>query len=231
MDDVDAPAHPPSGPPTPAAATSASTIGAFDRRSILLGSLALATLAACKRDEPGGSDGGLTVSTSPPTEAPTTARAAFLPVMVAIADRLVPADETGPGAKDVDVAAFFGRVFDDPRLGTLHPLLKRGCAFLMKAARAEGNKAFVDLDVAAQDDLLLRLSENQMRPDGFHGPTFVRVMLALTLEGFLGDPRHGGNKDGVGWRVVGFSPEGRAQGLALAAPSPSSSPSGLKVVP
>jgi hypothetical protein len=63
-----------------------------------------------------------------------------------------------------------------------------------------------------------------MRPDGFAGPTFVRVALALTLEGFLGDPRHGGNKDGIGWRFVGHSPDGRAAGLAL-------SPPGLKVVP
>ncbi len=200
-----------------------ASAGAFDRRSILLGSLALATLAACKKDEPTSTDAGLTVSSDQP--APTNAREAFVPVMVAIADRLVPHDETGPGARDANVGAFFALVFDDDRLGTVHPLLKRGCAFLMKAARLEKQAAFVDLDAAAQDDLLTRLSENQMRPDGFHGPTFVRVMLALTLEGFLGDPRHGGNKDGVGWGFVGFSPDSRAAGLALPVAA------GLQVVP
>jgi len=193
----------------PAPAT--STAGAFDRRSALLGSFALAAFAACKAAE-----GPPEPKKEPPKE-PDAAKGAdaFLPVMVAIADRLLPADASGPGAKDVDVAAFFDKVMKDDRLGTIQPLLKRGCAFLMKAAHAEANVAFTALDAAAADDLLLRLSENKMRPDGFQGPTFVRVMLALTLEGYLGDPRHGGNKGGLGWRTLGFSTDGRAQGLAL----------------
>ena len=28
--------------------------------------------------------------------------------------------------------------------------------------------------------------------------------MVLTLEGFLGDPSYGGNKDQVGWALVGF---------------------------
>lgn len=197
-DDVSAPAHSP---------------GAFDRRSALIGSFALAVLAACTPDEKKvapAADAG--AEKAPP---PANAKTAFLPVMVAIADRLFPKDDSGPGAAALDVGAFFDKVLDDARLGTVHPLLKRGCAFLMKAAQVEAHKPFNDLDDAQKDDLLLRLSENQMRPDGFSGPTFVRVMLALTLEGVLGDPRHGGNKNTQGWATVGFSPEGRAQGLSL----------------
>ncbi len=201
MDDVIAPA------------LSMGSVGAFDRRSALIGSFALAVLAACKDEEQKTE----TPSTPPTTTAlaPTTAKAAFLPVMVSIADRLFPKDDSGPGAAALDVGAFFDKVLDDARLGTIHPLLKRGCAFLMKAAQTEAHKPFNDLDDAQKDDLLLRLSENQMRPDGFSGPTFVRVMLALTLEGVLGDPRHGGNKNEQGWATVGFSNAGRAQGLAL----------------
>ena len=195
MDDVIAP------PPS---------FGAFDRRSALVGSFALAVLAACK-DE---AKSPTTPQPSPKTN-PASSKEAFLPVMVAIADRLFPKDDSGPGAAALDVGVFFDRVLDDARLGTIHPLLKRGCAFLMKAAQTEAHKPFVDLDEAQKDDLLARLSENQMRPDGFSGPTFVRVMLALTLEGVLGDPRHGGNKDKLGWSTVGFSPDGRASGLAL----------------
>jgi gluconate 2-dehydrogenase gamma chain len=211
----------------PVAPAAFATAGAFDRRSALVGSLALAALAACQRD-------GAVVDAGPaeakaPAPEPTKAQQAFLPVMVAIADRLLPSDEAGPGAKDVDVGAFFARVFADPRLGTIHPLVKRGCAFLMKAARLEAQKSFTALDDAQRDELLLRLSENRMRPDGFHGPTFVRVMLALTLEGFLCDPRHGGNKDRQGWAVVGYSPDGRAEGLAI--PAPGAGKPGLKVVP
>ena len=184
--------------------------GAFDRRSVLVGSFGLLALGACKQDAP--SAVGVT---APPASTATNAPEAFVPVLVAVAERLLPSDDLGPGAKEADVAAFLRTVFDDQRLAGVHPLLKRGAAFLMKAARLEGDRAFTDLDDVAKDELLRRLGDNLMRPDGFHGPTFVRVMLALTLEGFLGDPRHGGNQGGLGWRVVGFSPDGRAQGLAL----------------
>jgi gluconate 2-dehydrogenase gamma chain len=34
--------------------------------------------------------------------------------------------------------------------------------------------------------------------------SFFQNLMILTLEGFLGDPAYGGNKDHVGWKVVGF---------------------------
>jgi len=222
---------------SPPAATAAepgdAPRGAFERRSVLLAGAAAAAAAVvsvgagCRRSAV-GAPGSTAVDAGPTTPStatrePPDARA-FVPVLAAIAARLVPADEHGPGAAEAGVEAFFARALVDQRLASVQPLLKRGCAFLMKAARVERGQAFVALDAAAQDDLLRRLVDGQMRPDGFTGPTFVRVALALTLEGYLGDPRHGGNKDGVGWRVVGFSPEGRAAGLSQPAP-------GLKVVP
>jgi gluconate 2-dehydrogenase gamma chain len=132
-----------------------------------------------------------------------------------MADRLVPRDEWGPGAVDADVGTFFRAIFADQRLATIHPLLKRGCSFMMRVAKAETKQAFTSLDGPSRDEIIRRLVENAMRPDGFSGPMFVRIVMALTLEGFLGDPRHGGNKDGIGWKTVGFSPEGRAQGQGL----------------
>jgi hypothetical protein len=206
-----------------------SAFGAFDRRSALVGGsvalLGLTAGAACKGDAPSKAARPRPgVSDRATGEAPLADARAFVPVLAAIAARLLPSDETGPGAADVGVDAFFARALDDQRLAAVHPLLKRGCAFLMKAARVEHDHAFVDLDAAAQDDLIRRLADGKMRPDGFSGPTFVRVALALTLEGFLGDPRHGGNKDAIGWRFVGFSPDGRVAGLAQ-------TPASLKVVP
>ena len=195
-----------------------STAGAFDRRTALSAGL-LATLAAlgcdgCD-DPPSPATTAPATSTSIPASNADRAVATFVPVLAAIAECLVPSDDLGPGAKEAELAPFFTTVFADQRLSTVTPLLKRGSAFVMKVAQAEKKMAFVALDVAARDDILRRLADNQMRPDGFSGPLFVRIVLALTLEGFLGDPRHGGNKGGVGWRAVGFSPDGRAAGLAL----------------
>ena len=34
---------------------------------------------------------------------------------------------------------------------------------------------------------------------------FFTLLLTFTLEGFFSDPVYGGNRDGVGWRFIGFS--------------------------
>jgi gluconate 2-dehydrogenase gamma chain len=192
-----------------------SSRGAFDRRTALSAGFvaALGTLACdtCAPNTPAPT------ATPPPPTAPggNQATAAFVPVLVAMAECFLPSDDLGPGAQEAELAPFFEGAFADQRLSTVVPLLKRGCAFVMKTAQQETQQAFVSLDVATRDDLLQRLANNVLRPDGFGGAIFVRVVLALTLEGFLGDPRHGGNKGGIGWRSVGFSPDSRAAGVAL----------------
>lgn len=184
-------------------------LGGLDRRTLLAGAVATAGALglSCTREP--------AAPPPPPPPRADQATETFVPVLVALAARLVPSDELGPGAADVDIGTFFRRVFADPRLSTTHPLLKRGCAFVMQLARSETKQAFTALEPAVQDEIIGRLVDNAVRPNGFSAPTFIRIVMALTLEGFLGAPRHGGNKDGLGWRAVGFSPDGRAQGLAL----------------
>ena len=41
----------------------------------------------------------------------------------------------------------------------------------------------------------------------FDGGLFFRQLMELTLEGYLSDPRYGGNRDRVGWRFIGV-PDG-----------------------
>jgi gluconate 2-dehydrogenase gamma chain len=82
---------------------------------------------------------------------------------------------------------------DDPALS----LYRSGAAALnADAARLRAGARFADLDDSQQDELLARLDE---RAD----PFFRRLVLD-TLEGFYGDPRHGGNDDAVSWRMIGF---------------------------
>jgi gluconate 2-dehydrogenase gamma chain len=127
----------------------------------------------------------------------------ILPVLVAIADRLVPADAHGPGAKEAGAAPYFEWVLADPRMKSIKSMITRGAVWVNGAARKENNVAFFDLEPARQDELLTRLADNKVRPKGFTPNAFMRVMLALTLEAFLGDPKYGGNKGEVGWKLVG----------------------------
>jgi len=48
-----------------------------------------------------------------------------------------------------------------------------------------------------QQDRILRLLEEKASP-------FFSLLVRHTMEGFYGDPRHGGNKDRAGWTMLGF---------------------------
>jgi gluconate 2-dehydrogenase gamma chain len=183
-------------------------MSAFDRRSILLGgatlvgaSLVAPALTGCP---PSASDAhGADAGKSEPSGDGAMNLADVLPILVAVADRMMPSDDLGPGAKDAGIEAFLGRTLADPRMRAIKSICTRGAVFLGRAAKKEHGKAFVELSTQLHDAYVTRLARNEVRPQGFSPQAFVRVMLALTLEGFLGDPRHGGNKDEVGWKFIG----------------------------
>jgi gluconate 2-dehydrogenase gamma chain len=178
-------------------------MGAYDRRSVLLGGVGLAS-AGIALD-------GCTKSPSdkppPPSDdaAPATEMSAaeVLPVLVAVADVLLPADELGPGVTAAGAEVYFAGILADARLKTIKSVVTRGAVWINRAARKEHNQPFFKLDAKDRDALMQRLAANKVRPNGFSPTAFVRIMLALTLEAFLGDPKHGGNKDGVGWNFIG----------------------------
>ncbi len=184
-------------------------MSAFDRRSLLLGGATLlgggALITACpKEPEPGASsskdagtadgdgdgDGQMSLDD-------------VLPTLVAICERLLPSDESGPGAREAGVDAYLRHALADPRMKAIKSMTQRGAVWVARAAKKEHGAWFVDLDDAKKDALITRLVKGEVKPKGFTPVAFVRILLALTLEAFLGDPRHGGNKDQVGWKFIG----------------------------
>lgn len=59
-----------------------------------------------------------------------------------------------------------------------------------------GADGFCALDPLQQDRVLSVLEEQ--------GSPFFFLLIKHTMEGFYGDPRHGGNKNRVGWKLLGF---------------------------
>jgi hypothetical protein len=170
------------------------SMGAFDRRSMLLASatvLAVTTIACENKN-----------NEVPKTE-PRPGPNSMVPLLVAIADRLVPTDEHGPGVKALGADAYFTQLLVDPRMKQLAPLLSRGAAFIDGAAKAATGQGFVALSEDARDEIVGRAANDQHRVNGFTPAAFVRVMVGLSLEAMLGDPRHGGNANQGGWTSVG----------------------------
>lgn len=110
----------------------------------------------------------------------------------AIAARILPTTDT-PGAKEAGVIYFFDQSF-----GTFNaPMLEMSRAGLAQLQLGiDGDVRFSELSEDEQD---LHLEAIEQTP-------FFGVMRLLTLFGFFGMSKHGGNKDDIGWKLVGIDP-------------------------
>lgn len=182
-------------------------MSAFDRRSLLLGGATLlgggALLSSCPKEPGHGSTAATDAGGGDDERDGQMSLDDVLPTLVAICERLLPSDDLGPGVKEAGIDAYLRKALADPRMKAIKSMTQRGAVWVARAAKKEHGKWFVELDDAAKDALITRLVKGEVKPKGFTPLAFVRVLLALSLEAFLGDPRHGGNKDQVGWKFVG----------------------------
>lgn len=114
----------------------------------------------------------------------------------AIAERILPATDT-PGAREAGVVYFMDQAFASFMQSSL-PMLRAELAGFEETipARFPGARAFSDLDPAEQDEYL------ETREAG----AFFGLVRFLTLAGFLGMSSYGGNRDHVGWKLLGIEP-------------------------
>ena len=154
----------------------------------------------------------------------TEPEAAFLEAAV---ERLIPTDEHGPGARSAGVAFFIDQqmvgVFGTgakmytggpwlPGNGNQGYQLRQSPAELYRQGIAATNaycettyqKTFAELSAAHQDDVLTGLDTGKITFDNPPAKVFFEMLLQNTVEGFFGDPLYGGNRDKVGWKLVGF---------------------------
>src|SRR5699024_10433449 len=65
-------------------------------------------------------------------------------------------------------------------------------------------KAFADLDTDEQDDLLHKIEDGDIDLEHVPSDVFFEFLWQNTMEGFLSDPMYGGNRNFVGWELIGF---------------------------
>ncbi|MBI3268308.1 MAG: gluconate 2-dehydrogenase subunit 3 family protein [Planctomycetes bacterium] len=141
------------------------------------------------------------------------------------------AEIVGAGAKEARVIEYLRRALTLPYYQTRRARILEGARRLDLVARRDWGRPFETLDAAAQDQVLVYIqgggedgvsaakdaAEATGAPEAdFEGEGWLHDLLELSLEGFLGDPVHGGNRDEVGWRLIGYSPEGPRPGACLA---------------
>jgi gluconate 2-dehydrogenase gamma chain len=176
------------------------------------GSVALASTSAAQR-----SDGRTQYRFFTPNEAD------FIEAAV---DRLIPPEPEWAGARgagvpnyiDLQLSGPFGagdRLFlggpirpGTPQQGyqldlTPAQVYRTALTAILKRTAAQG-AAFADASPEAQDAFLRRLEAGEADLDGVPSAVFFETLLANTIEGYFADPAYGGNRDMVGWRMIGF---------------------------
>lgn len=132
----------------------------------------------------------------------------------AMAERIIPADLTGPGATDADVIVYIDRALAGYGRN-LQRLYRRGVIAINRlAGENSAGKTFFELPIAKQDELLTRLADwlfsttradIGVRPEGWTLlAEFFGAVRLHTIEGMFCDPMYGGNRDCLGWKLIGF---------------------------
>jgi len=168
-----------------------------------------------------------------PTAAPQAAGYTyFKPTEVqfieAVVDHMVPKDELTPSGTDIGIATFIDRALagswgkgdrlymqgpwgkGTPNQGYQLPLTP---AALYRAAIAGSNaycrktfgQTFDKCTTEQKETFLKDLQAGKITFDGgLPGRTFFGVLYENVMEGMFADPIYGGNKDKIGWKMLGF---------------------------
>lgn len=126
-------------------------------------------------------------------------------ILRAATARLLPSDD-GPGARETGAADYVEAALVERSNRHLVELFDEGLDFFQLQARQLKNKDFLACQPEEQDEVLHAV---QQYPNN-DARRFFESLLELTIEGFLCDPVHGGNRDRLGWEYVGYTGEGSA---------------------
>ena len=203
------------------------------RREVLVAGAALAASATSVRAETvAGALPWQPGAASPPKPIDTSTWHFFAPdeakAVEALVDRLIPPDPQTPGGKDAGCAAFIDGQLAGPygsaqglymvgpfQAGTPQqgPQGQATPAELYRAALKAiddychnnfQGQGFAALAATDQDALLSGIDSGGIVLDGVNAKLFFELLLQNTMEGFFSDPLYGGNRDMVGWKMIGF---------------------------
>lgn len=153
----------------------------------------------------------------------TAAEAHFIE---AACERLIPADESGPGAHSTGVPEYLDKQLGGawgagerlyrsgpwargtPTQGYQLPftpaeLFHTSLRAINRELEAQGTP-FTDMTGDAQDSYLRSLESGGHDLDGIPSAEFFALLLKTSIEGYFSDPVYGGNRDMAAWRMIGF---------------------------
>ena len=150
-----------------------------------------------------------------------------LAFLEAACDRLIPSDEHGAGAIEAGVLEFLDRhmqtpyaagdiwymqgpfVESKPQFGyqgklALKDIIRVGIADFDAHCKKAFGKLFKELTHGQQEDLLKQAEAGKLEFANISSKLFFKHLLGETKNGYFSDPIHGGNKNMVSWKMIGY---------------------------
>ncbi|UPG96622.1 gluconate 2-dehydrogenase subunit 3 family protein [Luteibacter aegosomatissinici] len=204
------------------------------RRRILMG-LSLAPLAAAlpgvhaaDKAAPGAGGSSFAGADDPRRYTPSFFKDTEWAFIQAACDRLIPADDTGPGAVESGVPAFLDKHMQTPYAAgaiwymqgpfleapaefgyqgklTLRDIIRVGIdAMDAHCRKTYAGKTFAQLDTAMQEDLLTQAESGKLKLEGISSKLFFSNFLNEVKNGYFADPKYGGNRNMGAWKMIGY---------------------------
>jgi gluconate 2-dehydrogenase gamma chain len=115
-------------------------------------------------------------------------------IAAAACDRIIPSDEF-PGAAWAGAGRYIDRQLFAGPLSRHREAYRNGLAAINQSAQEMFQSEFAALEPERQDETLRAVEKK--------APQFFALLVQHTMQSYYGDPRHGGNREAVGWRSVG----------------------------
>jgi gluconate 2-dehydrogenase gamma chain len=156
----------------------------------------------------------------------------------AAVEHLIPTDELGPGARDAGVVVYIDRQLagtwgthgrqyrsgpwmdGTPQQGyqsryTPQEVYRIAIREIDQHCRTTFQRPFAQLAQDVQLKLLEQLEKDAIALPSLSSKLFFDLLWRNTEEGYFADPLYGGNRDKVGWKLLGFPgvPSGRYREL------------------
>jgi gluconate 2-dehydrogenase gamma chain len=139
----------------------------------------------------------------PRLEARETLTAAEADVLEAFVARLIPSDESGPGASEARAAYYIDRALAGP-LHSSRDAYADNLAAVDAYALSKKGAAFAQLSPADQDAVLTEMENNVATGFSPNAATFFNMVRTHTIQGMFCDPYYGGNANFIGWDLIGY---------------------------
>ncbi len=120
-------------------------------------------------------------------------------IVEALCAQIIPRDDD-PGAKEAGVLYYIETQLAGP-FAPLTGTYRKGLVEFSNTCLAETSKPFTALSFDEQKRFLQHLESQP----GTAAHELFQLVIDHTMQGFYGSPKHGGNKDGVSWKMLAIS--------------------------